>query len=107
MADPGLLSAFYADDAVFEGLALQSAQLLNIFMKRGPDQGYFLDPAKSLFISDISGKEEEPKRQFDVEGLTLNFVSGSWYFGAYLGPQEELETWVKLQVKHGPTGLES
>ena len=36
---------------------------------------------------------------FAVEGLTLNFVSGSRYLGAYLGPQAELEAWVKPQVE--------
>ena len=34
-----------------------------------------------------------------VEGLELNFVSDSRYIGAYLGPQEELEEWVKPQVE--------
>ena len=39
------------------------------------------------------------KREFDVESLTLNFVSGSRQLGAYLGPQKELGTWVKPQVE--------
>ena len=67
-------------------------------MKRGPDQGYFTEPAKSLFIPDTPGKEATVKREFSVEGLTLNFISGSWYLGAYIGPQEELEAWLKPQV---------
>ena len=29
----------------------------------------------------------------------MNFVSGSRYLGAYLGPQAELEAWVKPQVE--------
>ena len=58
-------------------------------MKRGLDQGYFPEWAKSLFISDIPGQEEAEKREFAVEGLTLNFVSGSRYLGAYLGQQVE------------------
>ena len=29
----------------------------------------------------------------------LNFVSGSRYLGAYLGPQAELEEWVKPKVE--------
>ena len=33
------------------------------------------------------------------EGIVLNFVSESRYLGAYLGPQAELEAWVKPQVK--------
>ena len=38
-ADPGLLSPFYVDDAAFNGLARQSAQLLKLLMKRGADHG--------------------------------------------------------------------
>ena len=68
-------------------------------MKRGPDRGYFPDPAKSRFISDTPGQEEAAKREFAAEGLTLKFVSGSRYLGAYLGPQAELEAWVKPQVE--------
>ena len=67
-------------------------------MKRDPDRGYLPDPAKSLFISDTPGQETAAKREFAAEGLTLNLVSGSWYLGAYLGPQAELEAWVKPQV---------
>ena len=90
-ADPGLLSPFYADDAAFDGSARRIAQLLNLLMKRGPGRGYFPELAKSLFISDTPGQEEAAKREFAVEGLTLNFVSGSRYLGSYLGPQAELE----------------
>ena len=68
-------------------------------MKRGPDQGYFPEPAKSLFILDIPGQEEALKREFAKEGLVLNYVSGSRYLGAYIGPQAELEAWVKPQVE--------
>ena len=38
----------------------------------------------------------------------LNFVTGSRYLEAYLGPQAELEEWVKLQVEawaHGVRAL--
>ena len=64
-------------------------------MKRGTDRGYSPETAKSLFISDTPGQEEAEKQEFSVEGLTLNFVSGSRYLAAYLGPQAELEAWVK------------
>ena len=36
-ADPGFISPFYADDAVFNGLAQRSAQLLRLLMGRWPD----------------------------------------------------------------------
>ena len=86
MADSGLLSPLYADDAAFDGSARQSAQLLKLLMKRGADRGYFPEPDKSLFISDIPGQEEAWRRAFEAEDLALNFVSASRYMGAYLGP---------------------
>ena len=76
-ADPGILSPLYADDAVFDGSAQRSAQLLKLLMNRGLDRGYLPEPAKSIFISDILGQEEAAKREFAKEGLVLNFVSAS------------------------------
>ena len=76
-----------------------------MLMKRGPDQGYFPDPAKYLFISDTPGHKEAAKRDFSIEGLTLNFVSSSCYLGAYLSLQEELEAWVKPQVEAWAHGV--
>ena len=87
-ADTGLLSPFYADDVAFDGLAQQSAQLLKLLINRWPDRGYLTEPAKSLFISNTPGQEEATNREFDAEGLTLNFVCGSRYLGAYLCSQE-------------------
>ena len=60
--DLGLLSPFYADNAVFGGLERRSAQVLKLLMNRGPDQECFPMPAKSPFISDTLGKEEASKR---------------------------------------------
>ena len=104
-ADLGLLSPFYAYDAMFDGSARCSAHLLKLLTKRGPDRGYFPEPAKSLFILDTPGQEEALKREFAKEGLVLNYVSGSRYLGAYLGPQAELEAWVKPQVEAWAHGV--
>ena len=89
-ADPGILSPFYTDDAAFDGSARRSAQLLKLLMNRGPDQGFFPETAKYLFISDTPGQKEAAKQEFSKEGIVLNFASGSRYLGAYLGPQAEL-----------------
>ena len=40
-ADPVILSPFYAYNVPFDGLARQSAQLLKLLIKRGPDWGVF------------------------------------------------------------------
>ena len=104
-ADPGIISPFYADDLAFDGLGRRSAQLLKLLMERGPDRGYFPNPAKSLFISDIPGQEEVAKQEFAKEGLVLNFISGSWYLRAYLGLWDQLEGWVKPQVESWAHGV--
>ena len=97
--DLGLLLPFYADYVAFDGSARRSAQLLKLLTKRGPDRGYSPKPAKSLFILDILSQEEVSKQELPIKGLTLNFVSGSWYLGSYLGPQDQLEAGVKPQVE--------
>ena len=94
-----MLSQFYADDAALDSLSGQTSHLLKLLMKRGSNRGYFPDPAKALSISDLPGQEEAARREFAVEVLVLKFVSDSRYLGAYLGPQEELEVWVKPQVE--------
>ena len=68
-------------------------------MRRGLDRVYFSEPDKSLLILDNPGQETAYKREFAAEGINLNSVSGSRYLGAYLGPQAELEAWVKPQVE--------
>ena len=40
-----------------------------------------------------------------AEGLVINFVSESRYLGAYLGPQEQLEAWIKPQVEAWSNGV--
>ena len=105
MVEPGLLSPFYKYDAEFDGSAQRSAQILNLLMKRGNDQGYFPEPAKSLFISDNRGQEDAAKKEFTKERLCLNFVSGSQYLGTYLGTKEKLEAWVKPQVEAWAHGV--
>ena len=105
MADPGILSPFYADDEAFDGLAQRSAQLLKLFMERGADWGYFPEPDKSHFIRGTSGQEKSVRREFAAEGVYLNFLSGSRYLEAYLGPQEELAEWVKPQVEAWDHGV--
>ena len=98
-AESGILYPFYADDKGFDGLARQSAHLLKLLMERGMEWGYLPDPLKSVFISDTPGREEVARWEFAADGLVLNFVSGSWYLGAYMGPQEELATGFKPQVE--------
>ena len=74
-------------------------------MERGTGRGYLPKLSKSVFILDLPGQEEVARREFAAEGLYHNFVSGSRYLGAYLGPQEELTAWVKLQLEAWAHGV--
>ena len=86
--DPNILSPFYADDETLDGLVRRNAAQLILLMEWGPDRGYFSDPEKSLFIADNPEDEETARQEFDWVGLNLNYVGGSRYLRAYLGPRE-------------------
>ena len=59
--DPTLISPLYADDVAFDGLERPSAAQLRLLMERGTVQGYFPDPAKSLFIADNPEKKDQQR----------------------------------------------
>ena len=60
-----ILSPFYTNDTAFDGLAQRIVAQLRLLMDRGPDRGYFLKPAKSLFIADNPEDKEATKRGFE------------------------------------------
>ena len=53
-ADPVLLTPFYIYDSVFNIMSRHITQMLCILVEwgGGGSQGYFLEPSKSMFISD-------------------------------------------------------
>ena len=63
-ADPGLLSLFYVEDAVFSRSAQRSAHLLKLLMKRGPDRGYFTDTVSPSSYWTHRGKRRRIKGSF-------------------------------------------
>ena len=97
--DPTVLSPLYTNDAVFDESAMRSAAQLRLLMDRGPDQGYFYNPAPSLLISDNPEEKEAAVREFDMESLNLNYTDVRRYLGAYLGHGEKLEEWVQPKVE--------
>ena len=74
---PTLVSPFYANDVAFNGLTRRSTAQLRLLLEQRPDQGYFPEPDKFLFVSDNSEKEEAARRYFELAGLNLNYVYGS------------------------------
>ena len=68
-------------------------------MDRGLDRGYFLEPAKYLFIADKLEENESAKREFDLAGLNLNYVYVRRYMWGLFGAMEEKEEWVRPKVE--------
>ena len=63
-ADPTFLSPFYDDNVVFDASVRRSTAQLQQLMDWELDQGYFPDPAKSLFIANNPEDEEAARREF-------------------------------------------
>ena len=59
---------------------------LRLLMDQEPDRGYFPELAKSLFIAENPEEKEAAKREYERAGLYLNYVDGSRYMRACLGP---------------------
>ena len=64
-SDPTPLSLIYSDDAAFDGLARRSVAHLRLLIDRGPERGYFPEPAKYLFIAGNPKEKEVAKREFE------------------------------------------
>ena len=45
-----LVHAWYADDAALAGLLLEIGWAAQLIMKHSPDQGYYMEPAKSVLV---------------------------------------------------------
>ena len=65
----------------------------------GAGPGELLRVGQVDIIADNPEDEEAARREFEREGLNLNYVGGSQYLGAYLGNGEELEAWVRPKVE--------
>ena len=50
-------------------------------------------------IADNPEEKEATKRELERAGLNINGVYGGCYLGAYLGPMEEIEAWVRPKVE--------
>ena len=103
-ANPTLLYPFYAYDAAFDGSVRRSAVQLQLMKERGLDRGYS-EPDKSLSIADNPENEEAARQEFELAGLNLDYVGGSQYPVAYLGPREELEECVRPKIKEWDHGV--
>ena len=103
--DPTLLSSFYSDYVEFYRYVRRITVQLCLLMDRGMNRVQFPKLAKLLFIGDNPEDKEAVRRNFEQAGSNINYVDGSRYLRANLGPREELEEWVQPKVEAWDHGV--
>ena len=74
---PELIAPFYTYDALFDGPVDRSSRLMTLILEQGLERGYFIEPARSLFIYYSPTLEDKVKQVFEAEGLRVNVVTRS------------------------------
>ena len=63
---------------------------------RGPTRGYFLEPTKSILV--VAPRNASKAEGF-FRGMGVNIVTGSQYFGVFVGDKAVEESWLDEKVQ--------
>ena len=63
---------------------------------RGPARGYFPDPTKSILVV---AERNVPRAKEYFRGMGVQVVTGSRYFGGFIGERETEDQWIKAKVE--------
>jgi hypothetical protein len=88
------------------GASKRIARVFQLLMEKGPNMGYFPEPAK---LYHICPKEEEAEARaaFEEGGIEVNFFRGKCYMGGFVGSEAMLERWLDPMVKKWVAGIET
>ena len=87
---------WYADDA---GAGGQFGDVMGHFRDpqlRGPAQGYFPEPTKSILVV---ADRNVPRAKEYFRGMGIKIVTGSQYLGRFIGERETEARWIKEKVE--------
>jgi hypothetical protein len=87
-----------------QGRSSQVAEAMINLQRLGPEQGYFPEPAKSIFVCN---PEDQPGAKERLEAFGFKFVDGSRYVGGFLGSEAALSEWLEPQIAQWVRGVES
>ena len=93
--EPGVVWAWYADDAALSGPPAAVANGMRLLLRYGPARGYFPCPAKSILID--APPEDSPGGRLLAE-FSFEAPAGSRYLGGFLGKGAARESWVGEKV---------
>jgi hypothetical protein len=102
LAVPSVVQPWHADDAAMEGPVSGIARAMRLLQEQGPAQGYYPEPAKSIFVAHTETLEEAKKvlSEFDFQ-----CNSGSRYVGGFIGDSETLNQWLDPKIQQWVTGV--
>ena len=95
-AHPRVTQPWYADNA---GAGYKFGHILEHFQNlqaRGPPQGTFPEPTKSILVV-VSRNVERAEKFF--RGMGMNIVTGSWYLGCFIGDRAAEDIWLADKVQ--------
>ena len=87
---PGVTQPWYADDAEAGGTFEGIQRHLDDLMVKGPPQGYFTEPTRSILV---------PQADAFFQGYGLQIVTGSRYLGGFVGAKEVQDHWMGEKVE--------
>eukprot|EP00957_Ditylum_brightwellii_P059781 4538414-Ditylum_brightwellii.AAC.1 len=78
---------------------------MKLLLQRGPDRGYFPEPAKSTHICDQQEEAEMVREIFKAGCVVVKIHDGFRYVGGYIGGKEEESEWVQQKVTEWASGV--
>ena len=93
---PGINHPWYADDSGASGTFEGIRHHLDDLMVRGPPQGLFLEPTKSILVV---SSWNFPRAEAFFRSYGLQIVTGSLYLGGFWGTKEAQEHYLGEKVE--------
>jgi hypothetical protein len=103
-AAPEILQPWSADDRAMEGPAAGVARVMRLLNRRGPDRGYYPEPAKSIAI--CSPAQQAAAREILAE-FDFRYEAGSRYVGGFIGTDGALDQWLQPQIAKWRDGVQA
>ena len=103
-AHPDVLQAWYADDSALKGKSRAIGAAMTLLLRLGPERGYFLAPAKSIFICAPAGRDAA---QQNLATFKFTYCAGHRYVGGFLGTDDALGQWLDPKIQQWVEGVET
>ena len=94
-AHPHVTQPWYSEDAGAVVMFEASCDHMHSLLVRGPPQGYFPDPTKSILVVSLRNFQ---RAEDHLRGIDMWLVTGRSYLGIFIGDQESEKAWLSDKV---------